>query len=153
MDLFFSGDGGNTWLPIKLNISIDTLNYHWIVPDTPTSQGQIKIVMDNIGNDYEDNSENFTIESVTAINEVSYDSGLKIYPNPMTENAIITFANPDSESHVLIIYNSVGRIVQKMADVSTDRLPFKRNNLVNGLYFYQLISKNEIRATGKIIIE
>lgn len=41
-DLFFSGDGGNTWLPIKLNISIDTLNYHWIVPDTPTSQGQYR---------------------------------------------------------------------------------------------------------------
>ena len=152
-DLFFSEDGGNTWNPIEMNISLNILSYQWIVPDISTSQGQIRIVMDNVGNDYEDNSENFTITTVTGIIVVPENNGLSIYPNPMTENAIITFANPDSESHDLIFYNSEGRIIKQMGDLTTDRVLFKRNNLVSGLYFYRLISKNEIRATGKIIIE
>ena len=152
-DLFFSGDGGITWNPIELDIAEDSLNYHWVVPDTPTIAGQIRIVMDNLGNDYDDNSENFTIESVTAINEASYEFGLKVFPNPMSENAIIIFANPDNERHTLIFYNSEGKVIREFVDITSERVFFKRNNLVSGLYFFQLRTKNEIRAIGKIIVD
>ncbi|RLD24555.1 MAG: hypothetical protein DRI54_06010 [Bacteroidetes bacterium] len=152
-DLFFSGDGGITWNPIELDITEDSLNYQWVVPGTPTSVGQIRIVMDNVGNDYEDFSENFTIESVTSISESKNGFGLKVFPNPMTENTVITFANPDSERHILIFYNSEGKKIREMTDVKSDRVLFKRNNLESGMYFYHLFSKNEFRASGKIIIE
>jgi hypothetical protein len=151
--LFYSGDGGSTWLPIELDISEETLNHLWVVPDNPTTQGQIRIVMDNVGTDYDDFSDNFTIESVTAVNEITVKSSLMIYPNPMTDNAVIAFDNPDNEKYMLTLYNSEGKMIQEMDDITTDRILFKRDGLVSGLYFFQLKSKNEIRAIGKLMIE
>ena len=152
-DLFFSGDGGITWNPVELDIVEDSLNYQWVVPDNITSQGQIRIVMDNVGFDYDDNSENFTITTFTAINEVSNGSELKVFPNPMNQNATITFANPANEKHTLIFYNSEGKIIRELVDLTTEHVLFKRNNLASGLYFFHLRTKNKILAKGKIIIE
>ena len=152
-DLFFSGDGGITWNPIELDIAEDSLNYQWVVPDIPTSAGQIRIVMDNVGTDYEDNSEDFTIESVTTVKEAQLGSELKVFPNPMSETAMIKFANPYNERHTLIFYNSEGKVIREFVDITSDRVFFKRNNLVSGLYFFQLRTKNEIRAIGKIIVD
>ncbi len=152
-DLYFSEDGGNTWEPIALDISKDSLNFNWLVPDLQTALGQIRIVMDNDGNDYNDISENFTINTVTDINEATDNFELKVFPNPMTEKAIFTFSNINSERHTLILYSSKGQIVREMVNITSDQVIIKRVNLVNGLYFFQLSSKNEIRATGKIIIE
>src|SRR6187402_3364668 len=59
-DLYFSQDGGNTWQPIQLNIPVDTLSYHWIVPAVETSIGRIKIFQDNVEQDYLDISMDFT---------------------------------------------------------------------------------------------
>ena len=151
-DLYFSEDGGDTWEALKMDISVDSLNYQWLVPDMPTSQAQIRIVMDNDGNDYNDNSENFTIENVTAINENSYEFGLKIFPNPMTESSMITFINTDNEKYVLFLFNSSGQVVRKMDNITTDKVIIKRYDLVNGLYFFQLSSNNEDRGFGKLII-
>jgi hypothetical protein len=152
-DLYYTVDGGNSWVPIELDIPEDSLNYLWVVPDSPTSLGQIRIVMDNVGSDYDDMSEYFTIESVTAIDEVSFDSDLKVYPNPMTKNAYILFDNPNNEKHKLVFYNTEGRIMREMNDITTDRILFKRDNLAGGMYYFQLKTNNEIRAVGKLIIE
>ena len=152
-DLFFSGDGGITWNPIELDIAEDSLNYQWVVPDIPTSAGQIRIVMDNVGTDYEDNSENFTIESVTTVKEAQLGSELKVFPNPMTDKAIIIFANPNNEIQSMILYNTKGQVVRELSSINSHQIILKRNNLEKGMYFFQLRSKNEIRATGKVIIE
>lgn len=151
-DLFYSGDGGNSWVPLELDISIDSLNYHWVVPNTPTLQGQIRIVMDNVDNDYDDNSENFTIEGVTAINNPSLDYGLRVFPNPMTTYSTIAFTNPDNEKHSLILFNAQGQAVVEKSNITSDQVIIKRNNLVSGLYFFQLSSSSELRAIGKINI-
>lgn len=152
-DLFFSGDGGITWNPIELDIAEDSLSYQWVVPDTPTSAGQIRIVMDNVGNDYEDISENFTISSTTSIFEKAEFYNLKVFPNPMTDKAVIIFANPDNEIQSLVLYNTKGQVVRELSSINSDQIIMNRNNLEKGVYFFQLRSKNEIRATGKIIIE
>lgn len=60
-DLYFSDDGGTTWQPIELDLPPAQLNYLWVVPGDPTTQGRIKIYMDNSGTDYEDQSGDFTI--------------------------------------------------------------------------------------------
>ena len=152
-DLFFSGDGGITWNPIELDIAEDSLSYQWVVPDTPTSAGQIRIVMDNVGNDYQDNSDNFTISSTTSLFEQPKEYKLRVFPNPMTDKAIIIFANPNNEIQSMILYNTKGQVVRELSSINSHQIILKRNNLEKGMYFFQLRSKNEIRATGKVIIE
>lgn len=64
-DLYFSDDGGAIWQPIELDLPPAQLNYLWVVPGDPTTQGRIKIYMDNSGTDYEDQSGDFTIQVQT----------------------------------------------------------------------------------------
>lgn len=152
-DLLFSSDGGSTWDSIQLNIDTGTLNYFWIVPATQTLQGRIKIVQDNIGMDYSQSSENFTIGTVVSINEM-YDKGaLNVYPNPLTEYVIFEFDNSRQESHKLTLYDMQGRLVREITQIKTDKVKIKRNNLKPGLYFFQLRNHRKVRATGKLIIK
>jgi len=58
-DLFFSPDGGVNWQPIQLDMPVSQLNHLWIVPPVVTEQGQVKIIQDNTGTDYEDISGDF----------------------------------------------------------------------------------------------
>lgn len=64
-DLYFSDDGGTSWQVIELDLPPAQLNYLWVVPGDPTTQGRIKIYMDNSGTDYEDQSGDFTILAQT----------------------------------------------------------------------------------------
>lgn len=60
-DLYFSDDGGVIWQVIALDLPPAQLNYMWVVPGISTTQGRIRIYMDNTGVDYEDQSGDFTI--------------------------------------------------------------------------------------------
>ena len=65
-DLHFSADAGGTWTPIQLNIPVDQLTYEWLVPDTLTTQGRIRVFMNNSAQDYLDISGDFTIVANTS---------------------------------------------------------------------------------------
>ncbi|MEO5907355.1 MAG: hypothetical protein ABIQ11_11555, partial [Saprospiraceae bacterium] len=60
-DLFYSPDGGVTWDTLQMNIPPEQITYVWEIPNELTSQGKIRIWMDNEGQDYVDISDNFTI--------------------------------------------------------------------------------------------
>lgn len=64
-DLYFSDDGGVTWQAIEVDLPPTQFNYLWEVPGNATTQGRVKIYMDNSGTDYEDQSGDFTIIAVT----------------------------------------------------------------------------------------
>ena len=60
-DLYYSIDGGNNWIPIQLDIPVETMSYDWIVPAVETSLGKIKIYQDNVEQNYLDESMDFNI--------------------------------------------------------------------------------------------
>jgi len=151
-DLYFSGDGGTTWEPIELDIDKDSLNFQWLVPDVATEQGQIRIVMDNEGGNYSDKSFDFTISTITGINEKNRELAVKVQPNPMAEKTTIYFSNPNSEIYSFTLYSATGQMVRVLNSIKTNRLELNRNGLKSGLYFFQLSTKNELRATGKLLI-
>jgi hypothetical protein len=152
-DLYFSDDGGNTWEALKLDISVDSLNYHWTVPEMSTTQARIRVVMDNDGNDYTDNSNDFSIVMITGINESIDEKSMSVYPNPMNESATISFANPDSKSYRLVLFNNLGLEVRKLNNTKSDKFYFKRNDLPAGMYYFRILEENSIRGSGKIVID
>lgn len=73
-DLWYSTDSGATWTSIATDLppgdpsagSVHT--FDWTVPNTPTTQGRVRVRMDNSGTDYFDESNaNLTIEQAVAI--------------------------------------------------------------------------------------
>jgi hypothetical protein len=71
-DIYFSSDGGLTWEGLQIDISVDLLSHQWIVPETLTTLGKIKIVQDNVDTDYEDICDNFTILSSSSNNAYAW---------------------------------------------------------------------------------
>ncbi|MBL0006865.1 MAG: T9SS type A sorting domain-containing protein [Saprospiraceae bacterium] len=65
-DLFFSVDGGETWDTLQMDIPTSQLSYEWEVPDSITTQARIQVFQDNEGQNYLDNSMDFTIAPNTS---------------------------------------------------------------------------------------
>jgi len=65
-DLFFSVDGGETWDTLQMDIPTSQLSYEWAVPDSITTQARIQVFQDNEGQNYLDNSMDFTIAPNTS---------------------------------------------------------------------------------------
>lgn len=78
---------------------------------------------------------------------------VSVYPNPFS---ISTTINIDSKLELknaeIIIYDLLGKKVKKSPIVSNLSL-IERDNLVSGIYFYQLTNTNQIIGTGKLIIQ
>jgi hypothetical protein len=151
--LLFSGDGGDTWDTIQANMSLETLEYRWIVPVTQTVEGRIKIIQDNEEEDYEWSSNNFTITSATGVDDPRYSMQLKIYPNPLVDYTTIEFDNSLHLDHTLNIFDTQGSIVRSIFNITSDRIQVDRKNLKSGLYFIQLRDEDEFRAVGKLAVE
>lgn len=157
-DLFWSSNGGATWDTIQIDIpptgstvgTIDT--YDWVVPNTPTGQAQIWIYMDNAATDYQDISGNFTINSLIGIEEPEAASHPAIYPNPITDRAILYFENIKGQPHNVTIHNLNGEIVKRIDNIIMDHVDIVRESLPAGLYFYQLHTSGRLVADGKMII-
>lgn len=88
----------------------------------------------------------------SSINEIANNENILLFPNPFTTTAIFQLKNISNADLDLIITNSLGQLIRtiKVKDRSTK---IDRDGLVNGMYFYKLLDKNDIIATGKFIIE
>jgi len=152
-DLLFSGDGGSSWDTIKANIPVETLSYQWTVPETSTVKARIKIVQDNVNDDYEWSSNNFTIVSATGIGAPLNLVQMNIYPNPLIDYSSIEFENSMHINYSLNIYNTQGRIVRSIPNITSGKVKVEKKNLMAGFYIIRLRNENEILATGKLAIE
>ena len=76
-DLFYSVDGGVSWIILKEDIAVEARSYQWFIPDVNTAKARIRVVQDNEGGGYESGSQNFTIAAVTGVLETNKPDGNK----------------------------------------------------------------------------
>ncbi len=91
-------------------------------------------------------------ENVSVVNKIQL---LQNYPNPFNPTTTIEYSIPEKSHIKLIIYNSLGEIVQTLADENLNAgsyiVNFDGSNYSSGVYYYRLISgKNNI--TKKFIL-
>lgn len=64
------------------------------------------------------------------------------YPNPFNPETVIEFDLPKSSNVKLIVYNSLGQVVEKLVDEylssGSYRVKFNGGHLPSGVYFYKL---------------
>ena len=152
-DLLFSMDGGLSWDTIKADIPFESRSYLWTVPATTTVQGQIRIVQDNVNDDYNGTSQNFNIIEATGIVDRLILIQMTIYPNPLIDYTSIEFENSTHNNHTLTIYDSQGRLVRSIHNITSGTVRVERKNLTTGLYFMALRDEDVIRAVGKLAVE
>jgi hypothetical protein len=86
------------------------------------------------------------------IHEADATSVVTVMPNPVTEDAIITFSNPIGEKFVLKVYDSSGKLVSKQV-INGERAVISQKNLHKGVFIYEL--KNETGSRdhkGKFVV-
>ena len=164
-DLYFSSDGGSSWQAIKLDILTTIFKYQWIVPNIITDSAQIRIVQDNVGNDYEDNSSNFSInERVLGISESSeLPTILNLvsnFPNPFNPATTIKYDISQTSYVTVTIYNLLGiRIAQLengLKEAGTHILSWQGidgfgNPVSAGTYLYH-IKAGQFTQTKKMVL-
>lgn len=75
-----------------------------------------------------------------------------LFPNPMNENAVLTFENPNNEKHKFLLFNVKGEKVQEINNITTDQVKIERKDLIPGLYFFLLQTKTGSGRKGKLMM-
>ena len=92
---------------------------------------------------------------LTGINEVSAEQEFSISPNPISDNASVSFDLAKNSSVQLSVYNSTGKLVfetpEKEFTVGYHSIIFENDNLSAGIYYFQLTTGGSLN-TQKVVI-
>ncbi len=92
-------------------------------------------------------------DTTTSILEKHNYNSFIIYPNPTNNKSTIEFNNFLQKNHTLKLYDIQGRIVKTIDNITSDIIIIDTDNLIDGLYFFQLNTNKEVRFTGKLIVK
>ncbi len=101
------------------------------------------------------NTEKFS--GVGIANLVESGSFSKVYPNPMSNTAMIEFTLETSGNVQIAIYNAVGQAVRTVLNEErtsgVHTVTFDRGELNHGLYFYSIKAGNKVETQKLMILE
>ncbi len=92
--------------------------------------------------------------TINHVNKFTNKAGVKLYPNPASNNITIDYKLNANETAVLIIYDVIGRERLKFdLQSNVNKVDVKINSLEPGVYSYKYSVNNIQNSTGKLIIE
>ncbi len=136
------------WIPIKYDTIIyplDSLMIRFTFTSDSVSTGREGWMIDDIV------TMSVSMQSCSAINERQGSPSISVFPNPFSAVATIRFDKFLTNAS-LVLYDSFGRLVKIIDNISGQTVLLERSNLPTGIYFIMLKEKNRIVATTKIII-
>lgn len=77
--------------------------------------------------------------------------GVRVFPNPFTEETVMTFHLPKGESTTVDILDPLGRTVRSYGQVKQNRLVIRKGSLAPGTYMYRV--GGAAHAAGRLVIE
>lgn len=91
---------------------------------------------------------------LSSIDEIHPAAEISIVPHPVNETSVVSFtATGNNESdHTFVITDVTGRTVRSIT-FSGNQFALDRAGMEPGMYFYQLLSENEVLASGKLQVE
>ena len=91
----------------------------------------------------------YRLNKLTAVkNTVSENPDFSIFPNP--SDGFFTLQNKSEKNAKLLIYNSIGKLIQS-ENITNTTLEFSLDNAPKGIYFYQIEGENTLLKSGKLI--
>ncbi len=124
----------------------------WIVPDT------FMLRFHFISDDINTGKEGWMIDNLmisyadlgSSVKDADLQS-LSVYPNPMTDNALVSFSNPDNSTLKLQISNLSGKILRS-EQVTGTQYVIHRRALKSGIYILTLLKERQIIGNAKLLI-
>lgn len=115
----------------------------------PEDEICIDPVVDVVNEDYHTTLHNVVDGCVisSSVDEVALQREVMFSPNPMTQEATLSFYNPTREQFTLVITDLAGREVMRQTGITGTSVRIDRDDLAVGTYQYVL--QGRIRYTGK----
>ncbi|MEO8147919.1 MAG: choice-of-anchor B family protein [Bacteroidia bacterium] len=87
----------------------------------------------------------------SGINDIENNKGVFIAPNPVTDKAtfVIPFANAKAQ---VKIYDALGKLSQTVVN-NYGTFTLHRNDLNTGMYFFEVMNDEQVKARGKFIVQ
>ncbi len=77
------------------------------------------------------------IQSTDLFNQ-NISTGLRIYPNPTTDQCILEFPNPDNQKYQLRISDLTGKTIVIEEGITSNRIACSFGNLTRGTYLLEV---------------
>ncbi len=91
--------------------------------------------------------------AATGTNDLKSASSLSIFPNPVFNNAVLSFSNIETVKHTLTLYSVTGQVVRTYAPSTSEQFIIETSNLSKGLYFARLSNDQGEASTLKFVAE
>lgn len=85
-----------------------------------------------------------------------FKSSVKIYPNPIIENATIAFDENCLNAFAKIsflLFDINGREVKYIEQLTASQTQIERGDLRSGIYVYKFVGDNNLLASGKLVLQ
>jgi hypothetical protein len=148
-----SGDGGATWDPpfttgfsgITLFIAYTGCVLHVIMPDS----GHINYIRNPTGN-----AGPHCVTTTGIVSHPNKETKVKLYPNPFGSQTTIEISSSEKqENAILKVYDLLGQEIMTASFGNNNKLILGRDELNTGIYFYNILQKEKVLATGKIVVQ
>ena len=99
-------------------------------------------------------STHFLVSLATGINDIEFISeNVVVYPNPSAQVVNVKI-NPALKINnaELKIMDYTGKAVKIISGINSNDIIFERNELANGIYFYQLTGSDKMKVNGKFVL-
>lgn len=159
-DLMYSVDGRESWIDIERDLPTETLEYEWKLPDIQADSVVVRIVQDNMGFDYFDDSDFFSIGTVTVVREITQTTrshfDLDISPNPVFDQANVHFSLEQNSRVFVDILDLTGKEYAvlfpcRILPSGDYNLPISKNGFGHGYYILRLVVDKEVE-TRKVVV-
>jgi hypothetical protein len=153
VNVLISYDGGNTFSTL-MNSVANSGSLTVTVPTVTANITTCRIKVECPSNIFFDiNDKNFTITTVTGINQLSAQNalGLIVAPNPFNENVFVSARNIDSEVAVITITDLLGKIIkEEKVNGNSFSKEFNLSGINSGIYFVTVKTGNH-QSVARII--
>jgi hypothetical protein len=86
------------------------------------------------------------------INQSDSENPVSIYPNPFSDYIYLDIAGISGNNNLhYVIYNAYGQLVKQESISSNRRVQISTSDLVNGIYFLELIHNGDRKSWKKLI--
>jgi len=151
-DVYYSPDGGTTWEVIQQDLPAGDLSYNWQVPEGATAQARVRVFQDNSSTDYQDESDVFTIQELSATSHPQPgEINVEVYPNPAWDMINVDFGLNESMPVQLSFLDVTGE-TRWISDNVSNHNVIPLNLYSSGIYFIR-IKNHEGSYLRKIVIE
>ena len=85
-------------------------------------------------------------------NENADELSISIYPNPASDKATIHIENANAELKFKL-FDSTGRLAMQQDKLTNGDFELNNEMIAAGMYYYQVTGENNIRVSGKLMIQ